>query len=239
MDYITHGSENSIDHDIYVIISDPLQPQKAKLLCESFAPMNANLICVKDGQVSWSYKGTIDECNNSILATFHLHTQSIECPITSSMDRSYGLKLLRTLRGLLSYCSRTEHRPMIKKALRSSNIAEKLSILSTIDITTIEDYKKNELVEVYKFFAFQLGQTLALLEDNIELFTKNNVADYYPDLKPYLMREKSDPANLKKYWDRFYNLCVKKAIVLKNKTFTEITFLETEVFDTKKEIRIK
>jgi len=239
MYYITHGSENSVDHDIYLIVNAPLTHADAKKLCEGFAPSNANVICIENHQVSWSYKGTIDECNNSIINTYGLHKQIIACPVTIPMERSYGLKLLRTLRGLLSYCSRTDHRKAVKKALRSSNILEKLSVLSSIDISTIDEYKKNSLIEVYKFFAFQLGQTLALLEDDVELFTKNSVSSYYSDLTPYLKREKSHPQVLKKYWNRFHMLCAEKAILSDDKTLSEITFSHTEIFDTKKEILIK
>jgi len=239
MYYITHGSENSLDHDIYVIVDEPLSNIDAKELCYSFNPMNANIICIKDSQVVWSYKGTIDECNNSIIATFDLHPQTNICPVTKKMERSYGLKLLRTLRGILSYCSQTDYRQSVKKALRSTNIIEKLEVISSIDLSSIMDYKKNSLIEVYKFFAFQLGQTLALLEDNVELFTKNAVSNYYPDLQPYLMREECNTHMIKKYWNRFYQLCLTHTKVYQNnELLTEITFISTEVFDTKKEILV-
>ena len=78
---ISHGSENSLDKDVYVIIPEPITQQNAKILCEKYLPLNANVIVVNDGQISWSYKGTIDECNNSILATYDFHEQICENPI--------------------------------------------------------------------------------------------------------------------------------------------------------------
>lgn len=239
MYYITHGSENSIDQDIYVVVDSPLSDSEAKKLCYEFSPMNANILCIKNHQVTWAYKGTIDECNNSIIFTFCLHKQTVQCPVNIPMKRSCGLKLLRTLRGLLSYCSRTKYRKDVKRALKSTNIMEKLDVLSQIDITEIDDYGKNSLVEVYKFFAFQLGQTLALLERRIELFTKNSVSNFYEDLRPYIMREEGcRPEILKEYWDRFYWICINSVSVSDDKTLVEIHFTEKEVLDTKKEIII-
>jgi hypothetical protein len=56
---IFHGSENSLDRDAYVIVPEPMAIQEAKSLCEQYPALNANIITVDNGQVSWCYKGTI------------------------------------------------------------------------------------------------------------------------------------------------------------------------------------
>lgn len=200
---IIHGSENSLDRDAYVIIPSILEKNAAKKLCDSFTDINANLLFIEKGQVKWSYKGTVDECNNSILATYDLHEQEHANPISEKMQRDYGLKMLRTVRGLLSYNSRTHLRNHIKKALTTYSFDEKLEVLKMINLNEVKDFEKNPLIEVYKFFAFQMGQTLALLEDNVELFTKNTVGSYYPTLAPYLNREVSSSENLQLFFEKF------------------------------------
>lgn len=200
---IIHGSENSLDKDAYIVIPNPLNNKDSKSLCSEYRELNANLIVVKDGVVDWSYKGTKDECNNSILETYSLHVQEFENPIIKKTNRLYGLKMIRTIRGLLSYISRTEHRENVKKALSSGDLDYKLNVLSSIDLNTIIDFNKSSIIETYKFFAFQMGQTKALLNDNVELFTKNSVALYYPKLTKYLNREESNPNNLQDFFKEF------------------------------------
>lgn len=245
---IIHGSENSLDIDAYVIVPKILERGQAKQLCDSYKEVNANLIFVENGEVKWSYKGTTDECNNSILATYHLHEQTHPCPVTHAVARNAGLKMLRTLRGMLGYNSRTELRDVIKKALQSSSLDEKMTALRQVNLHEIKDFQKTTLIETYKFFAFQLGQTLALIEDNQELFTKNAVAKYYPQLAPYLNREKTQIEPLAQFWDRFLSF-IEKAMQNTDNTHAMIKSVDKqplllctyfhgvkEVLDVKKEM---
>lgn len=208
---IRHGSENSLDEDVYIIVDKEFTNQEAKELCYQHKEINANLLKVDNGKVSWCYKGTIDECNNSILHTYDLHTQTYPNPITQKVERSYALKLIRTIRGLLSYCSRTEKREVIKKALTSNLFENKIAALLEINLNEIKNFEKNDNIEVYKFFAFQLGQTYALLKDNKELFTKNKVSEEYPELKKYLDRvPNSDTKELQDFFSNFVNYISKE-----------------------------
>lgn len=229
---IYHGSENSLDTDAYIIIDEALNNQDSKKICESFPEINANLLKVKDGLVEWSYKGTEDECNNSILATYHLHEQQYECPITQRANRMYGLKMIRTIRGLLSYCSRTQYRKEVKEALQSESFDVKIETLKKIRLSLIEDYQKMSQIEVYKFFAFQLGQTLALIENNVELFTKNQVSQYYPELKEYLNRQEANLQNLENFYDRFVKF-------IENKLVKENDYYKSDFFNTIEHLNIK
>lgn len=233
---IIHGSENSLDIDAYVIVPEPLSFNDAKKLCDSFSEVNSNLLVVTDGVVSWSYKGTVDECNNSILATYALHEQAFAIPVERALPRVYALKMLRTIRGLLSHVSRTHYRDTVKEALKSADLAVKISALRSIDLSAIESFEKNPVVEVYKFFAFQLGQTLALLEEGVELFTKNSVAERYPELGVYLRRETAGPEALTVFWERFVSL-VETACQRVDKHMLFVSRFQgvKEVFDCKAE----
>jgi len=235
---IFHGSENSLDRDAYVVVPEPMAIQEAKSLCEQYPALNANIITVDNGQVSWCYKGTIDECNNSILATYKLHQQIYKNPVDSPMERDYATKFLRTIRGLLSYNSRTEHRAPVKSALRSNDLYEKLDVLKNIDLTKIDDFgKKDTNVNAYKFFAFQLGQSRALLEDNVELFTKNKVSNYYPELASFLeRRENSDPKKLQSFFQDFCDFCFENTKkVEKHDLYASFFNGKKQVFHTKTE----
>ena len=105
---ITHGSKDSLDHDVYVIFDHIPSFKEAKSYCQSLTGMNPNILVIQDGVVSWSFKGTEDECNNSLFYTYHLHEQDQEIPVTRIVERDLDLKLVRTVRGLLSYFSRTD-----------------------------------------------------------------------------------------------------------------------------------
>jgi hypothetical protein len=45
-------------------------------------------------------------------------------------------------------------------------------------------------IEDLKYVAFQLGQTLSLM-DGIELYTKKSISALYPDLEPFMTRSES------------------------------------------------
>lgn len=234
---IIHGSENSLDIDAYILVDKKFENQPAKELCLQFKELNANLIQVENGKIVWCYKGTIDECNNSILETYHLHKQEIENPIIEKAERNYGLKMLRTIRGLLSYCSRTQWRETVKKALQSNSLEQKIEVLKTLDLNLIEDFDKNTKIEAYKFFAFQMGQTLALLEDNVELFTKTKVAQYYPELTDYLNRKESSSQELAKFWNKFVSFVENSNKKIDNHELYFVNFHgNKQVIDCKKEI---
>lgn len=234
---IYHGSENSLDTDAYIIIPQPLSAAQSKALCESYTEINANLICVKDGCVVWSYKGVSDECNNSILSTYNLHQQHYKNPVQHKAQRQYALKMLRTIRGLLTYCTRTQYRVAVKKALQSASVEEKIKTLKSIDLRQISDFKKNSFIEVYKFLAFQMSQSLALLEDNEEIFTKNAAIAKYPVLKPYIDRVDCDVEQLSVFYEKFC-IFLEKNIkkVEKQELYTTNFHGCVEVVDVQKEV---
>lgn len=93
------------------------------------------------------------------------------------------------LRGILSFISRTEYRPLIKQALRGDGWT-KLNTLHCIKLESITDLgdKNKTMQDFYKLFAFQVGQAMGLMR-GAEFYSKKSIAKQYPLLKPYLYRE--------------------------------------------------
>jgi hypothetical protein len=218
------GSENSTDLDCMVFLKDiPTKNndrrsqayrksiQKSHDLCELYASeikeitntdkvVNVNICTLKNGVVHHVFKGTPDEVNNSCFLTYSLHKQYHPLQIERLVDRDIELKVLRTTRVLLSFLSRSKYRPDVKRALKG-DIYEKIKVLNDIDLTNI-DLNKNVSDEDYaKTMAFQLGQTIGLLEDN-ELYTKNSISETYPLLKECIDRKRND-CILKIFLDKY------------------------------------
>jgi hypothetical protein len=186
MTHFIHGSEDSLDVDVFFVIENlhQLTQDEQKKLCvqlstEHGPTSNGNLISIKDGFVDFVYKGTVDEVNNSLLATYHLHEQEFPLPIAGTLPRDKVLKALRTIRGILSHCSRTQYREMVKKALNSKSLTDRLEAACHIRFAEIADFGKNPAIEVYKFMAFQLAQILGLILEDKEIYTKSQAATFF------------------------------------------------------------
>jgi|WetSurMetagenome_2_1015567.scaffolds.fasta_scaffold292258_2 hypothetical protein len=207
--YYLHGSQSSVDYDIFVVVDLPsYNIQGNHELCAAYEewlsdiykdkPVNVNLITINDGQVTWCFKGTVDEINNGLLDTYDLHEQVYPLPIRHRLQRDFELKAIRAVRIILSVLSRTEHRLRIKAALKG-DIMYQLSILDEIDLSKIIDFnKKHPIVDYVKIIAFQLGQVYGLYY-NKEFYTKEGIGEFFPFLKPYLNRESTDMTLLEYY----------------------------------------
>ena len=165
-----------------------------------------------DGRVSASFKGTVDEVNNMLMATYGVHPskQEYPCFVHVRHERDLYKKSARVLRGLLLHISRTQYRSIVKPALRGT-ARDKIAALRSINLSSITDLgnKNDSLTEYYKFFATQIGQATALIRDNIEIFTKTLLAVHYPELAPYLRREPIDIESLDVIKNNFLSLLEK------------------------------
>lgn len=202
MMYQLFGSENSVDIDVMFWVEEiPQNVQQAKALSHTLAAqfqqekkisekINANLAKVANGKIVDIFKGIKDESNNALFYTYSLHYQDFPNQITQLLTRNIDAKLLRTARVLLSFLTKTTERNAVKAALKG-DFLHKLTFLEEITLcdyeTEIALGNTNTIVDFQKTFAFQIGQTLALLEGK-ELFTKNEIGLYFPDLQPYLAR---------------------------------------------------
>eukprot|EP01080_Neovahlkampfia_damariscottae_P006992 gene6992-11158_t len=191
--YIVHGSEDSTDYDVvYIFEILPGYTEMVKFCSQK--EENRNILVLKNGVVSDSFKGTPDELNNSLLTTFSLHKQPFfkENPIKQKVERIVALKVVRSLRSILTRVSRSKWRPEIKKALKSLNLESYISILMKIDFNQMTELLD---IEDCKSLAYQLGQTLALVEGH-EIFTKSEVSLYFKNLKLFIYRSKDSLEHL-------------------------------------------
>src|SRR5574343_389028 len=174
--YTIFGSDDSSDVDVMFYLPELPDLQicrqiatQAESLIISDKEIDVNLCSVKDGLVIDCMKGTIDEVNNMILFTHDLHEQKYATPIIHLHKRNLELKAAPALRGTAQ---------------------DKINALKNIDLESIVDMGKDKLViqDFYKLFAFQIGQTIPLIEHDLQLYTKKDIAKLYPMLEPYLYR---------------------------------------------------
>lgn len=175
------GSEDSIDEDVLYVFES--MPSFAN--CQAFCGQgedNRNIVTVVNGVIEHCFKGIPDETNNALLATYHLHEQECENPVTKQVERNILLKTVRATRIVLSWLSRSKYRPLIKPALKSNNQEKRLQALSSLDFDSIEIN-----LDSCKSIAFQLGQSLALNQGN-EIYSKRELKQLFPELIPFLDR---------------------------------------------------
>lgn len=197
-----HGSEDSTDLDIFYVFDKMPSFDECKKFCSQNPDENRNIIVINNGQVTDCFIGTIDEVNNGLIDTYSLHKQEHPLLVTKRLERDKEIKYVRAIRGILSNLSRTQYRSEIKSAL-NGNWKERLDCVKNIDLSTINFDELNKRMtgkDILKVLAFQIGQSLGLLE-NIELYTKSSIAKQYEDLTNFLYRKDADINILNAYKD--------------------------------------
>lgn len=233
-----HGSEDSLDVDVYYVFDELPSFAECRKFCSEDINENRNIIVIKDGIVTDCFIGTIDEINNGLIDTYFLHEQKYPLLLTKRVKRDIIKKSIRSTRGIISLLSKTQYRKEIKKAL-NSNWIERLDCLDNIDFASI-DYnsldKQYDGTHIKKVIAFQIGQTLGLF-DGIELYTKSSIAIQYPGLKKFLYREDADDNILNQY----IQILLEKLRLLETVKLSdrEVLFIKSgRKFDLKHEIEL-
>lgn len=223
--FTVFGSEDSLDYDIIVYVEklgniaqcraeiSIFEKEVFGLILEAGWPtkkINLNLGMASNGIFVDVFKGTPDEVTNSVYNTAKLHQQLFESQITRTLPRDFGIKALRSTRAIISFLSHSDLRPKIKKAL-AGDVQDKISLLKDIRFSSITDLgnKNSNLIDYYKTCAFQMGQVCALA-DGVELYSKAEIADKYPELRPFLYREGGDPLALDLFKGKYLNVLVDK-----------------------------
>lgn len=183
MKYQIFGSADSLDVDILVFVDNIGTKEHSKKIIREFESklqpkfkrdVNCNIGVLHNGVLTDVYKGTTDEVNNSLFYTYKLHKQPKHNFIKKTLVRDFDLKAIRVARIMLSFLSRTQHRKIVKVALKQ-HFSKQLECLLSIDFSHKLIFNKPNQTEtdIYKTFVFQLAQILASLK-GIEVYTKND-----------------------------------------------------------------
>jgi hypothetical protein len=194
------GSSDSKDLDIIFFVNEiPTSIDQCAAKCAFWSDtyqklfptdktINSNLAVVENGLLRDSFKGNMDELNNSLFYTYDLHVQPHPNHIQKCFVRDVDLKFLRAARSILSHLTKTQHRTLVKDALKGM-IQLKFNVLEQMNLNDL-DWSNTRLdeLEIKKALAFQMGQTLALWNGQ-EIYTKKEIGEAFPTLKPYLDRQ--------------------------------------------------
>ncbi len=204
--YQIFGSGNSLDLDVCFFvetlssINDNHKTVEQLIEAEAFKTLktvNANLAIVKEGIIVDCFKGIPDELNNALYKTYQLHEQKHERKIQQLVVRDLELRIERCARSLVSYFTRTTLRQDAKAALKGT-LLDKLLFLEQVELSAFKTFGKHgSVIEIYKSIAFQLGITLALFQD-VELYTKTDIIELFPEFKRYLLRASDTSEALQK-----------------------------------------
>lgn len=206
-----YGSGNSLDTDmVYLVDQMPGSIAECKAFCDTMkhANENLNIAVIEGGVISKCFKGTVDELNNAIYCTYRLHEQDTKLIIDHMVERDVYLKVIRSVRSILSHFSKSCLRVEIKKALKGT-WEDRLYALRDISLLDNDEVDFDSLNpnmsgrDVMKLVAFQIGQCRGLF-DGVELYTKNEIGERYAVLKKYLGRESDDWKSLSLELHDFY-----------------------------------
>jgi hypothetical protein len=200
-----HGSEDSTDLDVLYIADRIPETKECPMFCNEDPHENRNIAVIEDGIIAWSFKGFADEVNNAVLNTYPLHRQDHELLIERCAERDLTVKLLSVLRKSVMELRHTTLRRSARTALRTGYDA-RLRILQEADLRQLDwTITEAEQIERRKTLAFQFGQAIAL-DEGIELFTKTDIAEHFPSLRPYLYREACRMDELEDMKQRFLDV---------------------------------
>jgi len=199
LQYNIFGSENSTDIDVIAKLNRDISEfstedlhqianifaggLKERLSCSS---VDVNLVNIEGGIITKSFKGVKDEINNAVYYTYHLHKQEYPCLIKKPIPRNFMKKLDYISMKVLTYFTKGKDRQIVKKGLKNKDYINTLKYLyENFDGNYLKDIKKHkgmELKNLTKKIVFYTYQ-LKLLKEEIEVYTKNDLIKYFPEIE--------------------------------------------------------
>jgi len=201
--YYQYGSKSSTDVDVIIVLPKNEMPrtqeerkQKMKQLMLTFnLDWNAIFVVIKNGVLTDTIytKSWIDSLNNAFLKTYEFHTQLFEIPVKRKLKRNKILAIYKAVRTVLTMLTRTHLRSEIKPILKGIHpFDKKIKILQQIDFSEfIKFNQKNTSDEdIWKVIAFYIAQNRLLIRADVEVYSKEVVIEYYPELYNFIFRKK-------------------------------------------------
>ncbi len=217
--YYQYGSISSIDVDVIIQISKEEMPakqearkQKLKQLMLDFnLDWNAIFVVIENGVlVDTIYtKSWVDSLNNAFLNTYKNHKQWFKLPINKKLERNKTLAVYKAVRTVLTMLTRTDLRTKIKPILKGIHPFQyKLEVLKEIDFSNFNSFnqKNTKDEDIWKIITFYITQNLLLISKNIEVYSKEEVLNYFPKFSSFICREEISTKDkerlnlLKKEW---------------------------------------
>lgn len=201
-----HGSADSTDMDVVYVFEEMPSFQECQKFCTEDPRENRNIIVLENGVVKNCFKGNPDEVNNALLTTWFLHRQEYPLLIQRAVPRDVFLKDIAVTRKVMSPLTQSPLRSRMKEALHA-RWPERLAAMkelrfAEIDFDSVKKWKKEDLL---KSMAFQLGQGLGLHQGR-ELYTKADIAECFPDLRPCLYRQADNLQGLQRVCDTYLEI---------------------------------
>lgn len=220
--YYFYGSADSTDTDIMIAITPEIMPthqHERKALVKILSAQidfscNATLIVIKNGFISDTIypKAWIDSLNNSLWHTYALHPQIYPNPLKGELPRCYLLAIYKAVRTVLTMLTRTHYRSIIKPYLKGIHPFEyKIRSLKQIDFQSIQQFKQKNTSDqtAWKIIAFYIGQNMALLKHNHQIYSKQALIQHYPLLHNFIYRQAITQTDI-----HYLNQLLKEWIVL-------------------------
>ena len=199
--FFQYGSADSLDMDVIISLPQSKMPlhqedrkRYVKALTDEFAlDWNATLAVFDQGIMTDTIypKSWIDSLNNALYTTGHLHDQLFEIPVDRLVKRNFTLAIYKTARTVLSLLTRTKYRPVIKPIIKGIHPFHlKLNVLEQLNLAEFSgfNHKNAPDTDIWKIIAFYIGQNFLLITEKIEVYTKRNLVDNLPGLKPFVYR---------------------------------------------------
>ncbi|KFF05407.1 hypothetical protein [Flavobacterium reichenbachii] len=220
--YYIYGSEDSTDQDVIIIIPKEEMPETQEerknkvlfLLKEYNLNWNATFAVIENGKITDTIytKSWIDSLNNALLETYFLHAQKHELLVREKHVRNKTLAIYKAVRTVLTLLTRTEYRTQIRPILKGiHDFNLKLEALCKVDFTAVSEFNQKNTADadIWKIIAFYVGQNIALIENDIEIYTKKNLVKTFPDLEPFIYRKEitaTEKIVLQQYINRWLKL---------------------------------
>ncbi|WP_281635626.1 hypothetical protein [Flavobacterium marginilacus] len=200
--YYLYGSNDSTDQDVIIVISKEEMPEKQEdrknkvlaLLKEYDLNWNATLAVIENGKISDTIftKSWIDSLNNALFETYFLHEQKHELLVKEKHIRNRTLAIYKAVRTVLTMLTRTKYRTQIRPILKGiHDFNLKLEVLGKIDFISVSEFnqKNTNDIDIWKIIAFYVGQNIALIESDIEIYTKKKLVHHFNDLESFIYRK--------------------------------------------------
>lgn len=224
MKFYRFGSKNSLDKDYLIDHPNATGTENDKKLIEEIKLENPtmhdwdiNIIKIEDEKVICSIpsKGNPDAVHNSLLSTFYLHKQSFKCPLFKVVERDVPSAINKCIDHILTFHKKTDknfYNQFARKALKSKSLEEKIEILSLINFNELKlSEDEDTKIDSLKKITFHIAQTISLLDDNTEIYTKDDLVKEHPELSDIINRIPVNSYNI-------LNLKIKQLEELLNKS---------------------